>query len=54
MYIRAGARDEALAWLRRSFDARDPNIPYIAAIPNFDEVKDDPRFIEIKKKVGLP
>jgi serine/threonine-protein kinase len=54
MYIRAGARDEALDWLRRSFDARDPNIPYIAAIPNFADVKDDPRFIAVQQALGLP
>lgn len=54
MYIRAGAQDEALAWLRRSFEARDPNVPYVEVDANWASVSKDPRFIEIHQKLGLP
>ena len=53
MYMRAGARDEALEWLRRSFEARDPNVPYVIAGPNWAPVKDDPRFVTIQQALGL-
>ena len=54
LYMRARAYDEALQWLQRSFDAHDPNVPYIAVGPNWQDLRDDARFAAIHRKLGLP
>jgi adenylate cyclase len=50
------AEDSArtLLWLERTYDEHDPNMPYIAVDPDFDLVRDDPRFQRLCRRVNLP
>ncbi len=40
-YAFAGNDERALDWLERGFEARDPNMPYIATGPTWDSLRDD-------------
>ena len=54
MYLRSGDHDAALDWLERSFDAHDPNVPFIGVGPNWAKLGDHPRFAAVYRKLGLP
>ena len=45
--------DEALEWLERAFETRDPNMPYIT-LPVFDPLRSDPRFQDLLRRMNLP
>lgn len=53
LYTRAGRNHEALDWLEKACEDNDPNIPYISVDPIFDELRGDPRFGELLKKMKL-
>jgi hypothetical protein len=50
----AGDTARALDWLEKTYEARDPNIPYIGAVPLFDPLRTEPRFQALLRKMGLP
>ncbi len=54
LYTRAGMPEEALQWFEKALIARDPNIPYLNVDPIFDYLRDDPRFKNLIREIGLP
>ena len=54
MYVRAGMTEKALEWLERSYQARDPNMPYLAAMPIYDPLRGEPRFRDLLRQMKLP
>jgi TolB-like protein/Tfp pilus assembly protein PilF len=54
LYLRAGQNDQALDWLERSFDMRDPMLPYIAVHPIYDVIRSNPRFQALLQRMNLP
>ncbi len=54
LYTRAGKNNEALNWLEKALEENDPNMPYISVDPIFKEIRNDPRFSELLKKMKLP
>jgi tetratricopeptide (TPR) repeat protein len=54
LYTRAGKNNEALNWLEKALEENDPNMPYISVDPIFDELRDNPRFSKLLKKMKLP
>jgi TolB-like protein len=54
MYLRAGRKDRALDWLERSFEMRDPMLPYISAHPIYDAISADARFQALLRRMNLP
>jgi TolB-like protein len=53
LYTRAGMKEEALSWLEKALEARDPNMPYLKVDPIFDDLREDSRFIALLKGIGL-
>jgi eukaryotic-like serine/threonine-protein kinase len=53
LYVEAGERDQALTWLEKGFEARDPNMAYLG-IPVFDSLHSDSRFQELLCRMKLP
>jgi len=53
LYTRAGKKDEALEWLAKAYQAHDPNMPYISVDPIFDDLRDDPRFRDLLRRMNL-
>ena len=52
-YLDAGDKERAIAWLYRSYDDRDQNLPYLG-MPNWDPLRTDPRFQALLRRIGLP
>ncbi len=48
-----GENDEALQWLERDFEERSLFPPFYAWDPVFDDLRDDPRFADLVRRVGL-
>jgi TolB-like protein/Tfp pilus assembly protein PilF len=53
LYAYAGDKDRCLEWLERAYVVRDPVLPWLWA-PDFDSVRDDPRFRDLLKRMKLP
>ncbi len=51
---RLGQLDESLRWLERAYEERRPEMPLIAAWPDFDPLRGDARFIGLMGRMGLP
>jgi serine/threonine-protein kinase len=54
LYTRAGKNEEALDWLEKAFEARDPNVPYLSVDPIFDDLRANPRFQDLIRRLNLP
>ncbi len=54
IYIGLGEKEKAVEWLEKSFEKREPVILAIYAYPEWDELRSDPRFQELIKKLGFP
>jgi len=54
-YIGLGDKEKAFEYLQKSFDARDcPNLPWGMNLEIIDDLRSDPRFQEIERKLNLP
>ena len=53
LYAYAGDKDRCLEWLDRAYVVRDPILPFLW-IPDFDSVRDDPRFRDLLQWMKLP
>ena len=53
LYTRAGMNDEAINWFEKAYEAHDNNMPYLSVDPIFDSLRDDPRFKNLIKRMGL-
>jgi len=54
LYTRAENHEEAIYWLEKAYDDHDNNMPYIGVDPIFDFLRDEIRFKQLLKKMGLP
>jgi TolB-like protein len=53
-YAMAGEKVQALDWLERAFEARDPNMPYLNLYPEYETLRSDPRFQALLRRMNLP
>jgi TolB-like protein/Tfp pilus assembly protein PilF len=53
LYLSAGDREQALAWLERGYEVHDPNMPYLGW-PDYDPLRSDPRFQDLVRRMNLP
>ena len=54
IYLGLGEREEGFAWLEKAFTERSAGVMFLQADPMFDPVRDDPRFSDLIRRVGLP
>jgi tetratricopeptide (TPR) repeat protein len=54
LYTRAGKNNEALIWLEKAYEAHDSNMPSISMDPIFDGLRDDPRFLDLIRRMNFP
>jgi tetratricopeptide (TPR) repeat protein len=52
MYVLAGEKVQALDWLERAYQARDPNLPYLG-LPVYDPLRSEPRFQALMRLMNL-
>lgn len=53
VYAGLGEKDQAFAWLERDFQARAGMLVYITYFPDYDPVRDDPRYTDLLRRMGL-
>ncbi len=46
--------DKAFTWLEKALEARSAGLIYLGVDPAYDSLREDPRFVELLRKVGLP
>jgi tetratricopeptide (TPR) repeat protein len=54
VYAGLGEKDDAFAWLEKSFAARDKGLTYLKIDPCLDPLRSDSRFHDLVSRVGLP
>ena len=53
-YERLQDKDKTLEYLNRAYDQREPQFIEVKTRPQFDFLRDDPRFKELVRRVGFP
>jgi len=54
-YIKLGNKDKAIECLEKDYEIRGTFMPYISTkFPVYDQYKDNPRYVEILRKMNLP
>jgi len=54
VYAGLGDRQRTLDWLERAYEGRASYLFYINVNPHFDAYRDDPRFRDLVRRIGLP
>jgi serine/threonine protein kinase len=52
-YARAGGTEQAIDILEQEFRLRTPNLPLTLGNPAFDPMRDEPRYVELNRSMGL-
>jgi hypothetical protein len=53
IYHGLGERDETLAWLERGIEHRDPRMTSLKVEPKWNNLRADPRFQDLLRRVGF-
>ena len=53
-FAAAGERDLAFQWLDKAFVTRTPQLLHIVADPSFDDIRTDPRYKALLRRIGVP
>jgi TolB-like protein/Tfp pilus assembly protein PilF len=53
-YVGLGEKDEAFAWLEKSYEEHTSFATFLKPSPFFDPLRSDPRFAELLRRLGLP
>ena len=54
IYSALGEEDEAFAWLEKAYQNRDGGLMFVDSYWYFEEIRSDPRYAELVRKIGLP
>jgi hypothetical protein len=46
-------KNRSLDWLEKGYELHDPNMPYISSLPFFSDLRSDPRYRALLKKMNL-
>ena len=53
LYIGLGDHEQAIAWLDRGYDDRSNNMIFLNVVPQFDSLRTEPRFQDLRHRIGL-
>ncbi|HYB04888.1 MAG TPA: hypothetical protein VED17_10515 [Nitrososphaerales archaeon] len=54
VYVSLGEKDKAMEWLEKAYDRHAGYIVWINSDPTFDDIRPDPLFQALRKKIGFP
>lgn len=54
VHLRMGEHDEALKLLEQSIAVGDPWFVWLATEPQLDPLREDPRFVQLLRRTGIP
>ncbi len=49
-----GEMEEAMTWLERGYEERDPALVFVKTDARFDPLRSDPRFQDLLRRIGFP
>jgi DNA-binding winged helix-turn-helix (wHTH) protein/TolB-like protein/Flp pilus assembly protein TadD len=52
--IGLGDKNQAMAWLEKAYQARSDHLVFIKIDPAWDDMRSDPRFLDLLRRIGLP
>ncbi len=52
-YLGLGDRDQAFVWLEEAYREQSNILQFMKTHPFFDPIRSDPRFVDLKKRIGL-
>lgn len=52
-YLGLGDKEQAFVWMERAYEEQSMILQYLKVHPFFDPVRDDPRFKDLVRRVGL-
>jgi hypothetical protein len=53
-YARAGDKNQAFAWLEKAYSEKADSLQYIKLTFDMDALRNDPRYTDLLKRMGLP
>jgi TolB-like protein/DNA-binding winged helix-turn-helix (wHTH) protein/Tfp pilus assembly protein PilF len=53
LYAGLGDRRQAVVWLDRGYDDRSNNMIFLNVVPQFDSLRSEPRFQDLRRRIGL-
>ena len=53
IYIGMGKKDAAFAWLEKAYEQHSPMMAWLEVDPRFDTLRQEPRFQDLMRRVGL-
>lgn len=53
-YIHAEETEQAIEWLEKAYEERDPNLHRVGIEPDWESLHPDPRFQALLQRLGLP
>lgn len=53
-YAMLGQKDQAFRWLERAYQQRDRQLIFVKSGDRFESLRDDPRFHDLLRRMGLP
>lgn len=53
IYTGLGKIDQAFEWLEKAYEARDPKLSYLKVHPRWDRLRQDARFNDLLRRLGL-
>ncbi len=54
VYARLGERDAAFGWLEKEYQEGNDGLFWLKVLPEWDNLRSDPRFQELLRKAGFP
>ncbi len=49
-----GETEEAMTWLERAYEEREPMLVFAKVSPSLDPLRSDPRFQDLLRRIGFP
>jgi len=53
IHVGLGEKDQAFAWLDKAYEERSPDLVTLTTEPRFDNLRSDPRFTDLARRIGL-
>jgi tetratricopeptide (TPR) repeat protein len=53
-YARLGEKEKAFQWLEQAYEERSPHLTRVRVDPDFDSIRDDPRFQDLVRRMNFP
>ncbi len=54
VFAMIGETEEAMIWLERAYEERDPHLLVVKSDPRMDPLRSDPRFQDLLRRIGFP